>query len=167
MKKKPRRAPKWLSAVHRASPLRHGFLGTEIRVLYQSMERAFAKRADATLVPAHGTLLLIIEEHPNLTQQQLSEAIGLQRSTVTRTIDVFERQGLVRRHPRTNDRRSYAIRLAAKGARLARRLRPVIFGLEEELTQDFSEKERLTFVKLLRQAQDNLWRAAQRQRTRS
>lgn len=157
-----RSRPEWLLAVHGAAALRHDFIGTEIRILFQAMERSFAKRSGIPLAPAHGTLLLIIEERPNLTQQQLSEAIGLQRSTVTRTIHVIERLGLVRRHCRANDRRSYAIRLTAKGARLARRLRPIIFGLEVELVKGFGARDRAVFVKLLRRAQDNMWSAAHR-----
>jgi DNA-binding MarR family transcriptional regulator len=157
----------WIMAVHEAARLRHEFLGTEIRILFQAMDRAFAKKAGATLAPAHGTLLLIVKERPNLTQQQLSEAIGLQRSTVTRTIDAFERQGLVRRHARTDDQRSYAIRVTAKGARLAKRLSPIIFGLEKQLTKGLSENKRRLFIQLLRQTQDNLWMASERPRSRS
>src|SRR5580704_6891957 len=153
----PRQRREWITAVHEAARLRHEFLGTEIRILFQAMDRAFAKKAGATLAPAHGTLLLIVKERPNLTQQQLSEAIGLQRSTVTRTIDAFERQGLVRRHARTNDQRSYAIRVTSKGARLAKRLSIIIFGLEKQLARGLSEKQRRLFIQLLRQTQDNLW----------
>jgi DNA-binding MarR family transcriptional regulator len=148
--------------VHEAARLRHEFLGTEIRILFQAMDRAFAKKAGATLAPAHGTLLLIVKERPNLTQQQLSEAIGLQRSTVTRTIDAFERRGLVRRHARTNDQRSYAIRVTSKGARLAKRLSIIIFGLERQLAKGLSTNQRRLFIQLLRQTQDNLWLDAAR-----
>lgn len=137
--------------------MRHDFLGTEIRLAYQAMEHAFARRAGRTLAPTHGTLLLLIEESANLTQQQLSEAIGLQRSTVARTLDAFERQGLVRRHARPDDRRSYAIRLTGKGTRLARRLRPVIFGLEKSLRSGLGPKRSAQLMGLLRSAQDLLW----------
>jgi DNA-binding MarR family transcriptional regulator len=161
-KRLPRKRQEWITAVHEAARLRHEFLGTEIRILFQAMDRAFAKKAGATLAPAHGTLLLIVKERPNLTQQQLSEAIGLQRSTVTRTIDAFERRGLVRRHARTNDQRSYAIRVTSKGARLAKRLSIIIFGLERQLAKGLSTNQRRLFIQLLRQTQDNLWLDAAR-----
>jgi DNA-binding MarR family transcriptional regulator len=157
----------WISAVHDATDLRHGFLGTEIRIAFQAMETAFASRAAMALAPAHGTLLLIALERPNLTQQQLSEAIGLQRSTMTRTIDTLERQGFVQRHVRPGDRRSYAIRVTASGARLARRLRPVIFGLEEQLGKDLGPQRRALLIQLLRETQDILWTAARRGAGRS
>jgi DNA-binding MarR family transcriptional regulator len=154
----------WISAVHDATDLRHGFLGTEIRIAFQAMEAAFASRAAMTLAPAHGTLLLIALERPNLTQQQLSEAIGLQRSTMTRTIDTLERQGLVQRHVRAADRRSYAIRVTPRGARLAQRLRPIIFGLEEQLEMHLGPDRRALLIQLLRETQDILWTAARRGR---
>jgi DNA-binding MarR family transcriptional regulator len=148
----------WIAAVHDATELRHGFLGTEIRIAFQAMERAFASRTGMKLAPAHGTLLLIALERPNLTQQQLSEAIGLQRSTMTRAIDTLQRQGLVERHVRRGDRRSYAIRVTTQGARLARRLRPIIFELEAQLDRGLGRKRRELLIRLLREAQDVLWK---------
>jgi DNA-binding MarR family transcriptional regulator len=148
----------WIAAVHDATELRHGFLGTEIRIAFQAMERAFASRTGTKLAPAHGTLLLIALERPNLTQQQLSEAIGLQRSTMTRAIDTLQRQGLVQRHARPGDRRSYAIRVTAQGARMARRLRPIIFELEAQLDRGLGHKRRELLIQLLREAQDVLWK---------
>jgi DNA-binding MarR family transcriptional regulator len=149
----------WLAAVHSqpATQLRHGFLGTEIRIAFQAMQSAFAARAGRGLAPAHGTLLLIVEERPDLTQQELSVAIGLQRSTMTRSIDVLERQKLVERRAREGDNRSYAIRLTAKGVRLARRLRPVIFSLEAHLAAGLGRKRRAQLMQLLRETQDILW----------
>lgn len=142
--------------MHQATRLRHEFLGTEIRIAFQAMDAAFARHSGLALAPAHGTLLLIADERPNLTQQQLSAAIGLQRSTMTRAIDALERQGLLVRCVRRDDRRSHAIRVTAAGARLAKHLRPVIFGLERRLSRGLGRRNRMLLMQLLRRAQDIL-----------
>ncbi len=155
----PGQGKRWISAVHAAYELRHGFLGTEIRIAFQAMQKAFARKAGAILDAPYGTLLLIAHERPNLTQQQLSEAIGLQRSTMTRAIDTLQRRGLVRRHLHASDRRSHAIRVTLRGSRLARRLRPIIFGLEAQLARALGARRRTLLIRLLRETQDSLWKA--------
>jgi len=149
----------WISAVHDAYELRHGFLGTEIRIAFQAMQKAFVRKAGPALAPPYGTLLLIALERPDLTQQQLSEAIGLQRSTMTRAIDTLQRRGLLRRHVHVRDRRSHAIRVTPRGSRLARHLRPIIFELEAQLARDLGAHRRALLIRLLRETQDSLWKA--------
>ncbi len=146
----------WIGAVHAADGLRHRFLGTEIRIAFQAMERSFATASGMAFAPAHGTLLVIVDEHPDLTQQQLSYALGLQRSTITRTIDVLERDELLRRYARPGDRRSYAIRITEKGARLAAQLRPVILELEDRMSRRLGVRRRAQLMRLLREAQEAL-----------
>jgi len=150
-------ASRWIDSVHRAAQLRHGFVGTEIRLAFHAMQKSFAMRTATKLAPTHGTLLVIIDENPDLSQQQLSAAIGLQRSTVTRTIDHFERQGWVRRHARNGDRRSYAIRITREGSVLAGRLRPAIADLEDCTSQALGARNRKVLIGLLRAAHSALW----------
>jgi DNA-binding MarR family transcriptional regulator len=154
--KQPRVHP-WIDSVQSAARVRHEFVGTEIRLAFQAMEKSFAARTGSKLAPTHGTLLLLIDENPNMSQQQLSAAIGLQRSTVTRTIDHFEQQGWVRRHARDGDRRSYAIRITRKGAQLAGRLRPAITDLEECISRALGLRDRKMLIGLLRATQTALW----------
>jgi DNA-binding MarR family transcriptional regulator len=152
--------PRWIDSVQKSAPLRHGFVGTEIRLAFHAMEKSFATRTASKLAPTHGTLLVLIDENPDLSQQQLSAAIGLQRSTVTRTIDHFERQGWVRRRARDGDRRSYAIRITRQGSLLARRLRPAIADLEDCMSQAFGARNRKVLIALLRATQRALWNYA-------
>ena len=149
---------RWIASVQQAAPLRHEFLGTEIRLAFQAMDTAFASKVAMRLAPAHGTLLLLIEEHPDLSQQQLSAAIGLQRSTMTRAIDGLERRGLVRRHARKGDQRSNAIRTTPRGASLASHLRTVIFKLEDQLRKRLRSRGHRLLITLLRDVQRELSR---------
>jgi DNA-binding MarR family transcriptional regulator len=161
MKKvKTEAAPRWIDSVQKAAPLRHGFVGTEIRLAFHAMEKSFAARTASKLAPTHGTLLVLIDENPGLSQQQLSAAIGLQRSTVTRTIDQFERQGWVRRLARDDDRRAYAIRITRNGALLALRLRPAIADLEDCMSRALGVRNRKTLIRLLQATQRALWNYA-------
>lgn len=147
----------WLEKVHQKANLRHNFLGTEVRFAYLSMEHAFRKHVDRNIAPTHGTLLILIDEYPNSTQQQLSEIIGLQRSTMVRTIDEFEKKGWVKRYKKENDRRSLSIRITPKGSKLVAKIKPRVLAIEEHILKSLGREKRETLTKLLLEFQDAVW----------
>jgi len=69
--------------------------------------------------PAQYSILTIIERNPGLRQGAVGEALGIKRTNLVAMIDELERRKLVRRDPSSGDRRSYALALTEKGARLA------------------------------------------------
>lgn len=147
----------WLETIHKHSHLRHDFLASEVRIAYLAMERAFKKHVYKSIAPTHGTLLILIDEYPNSTQQQLSEIIGLQRSTMVRTIDEFEKKGWVKRHKKENDRRSFAIRTTPKGSELVAKIKPEVLNLEEHVIESIGRENKEVMMKLLREFQHALW----------
>ncbi|NKB37963.1 MAG: MarR family transcriptional regulator [Gammaproteobacteria bacterium] len=122
-----------------------------------SMEHFFRKHVHKTMAPTHSTLLLLIDEYPNSTQQFLSEVVGLQRSTMARTIDEFEKKGWAKRYKVEGDRRSLAIRLLPKGKKLIDRIAPKLFAIEEHVLKTLGRKRREELKKLLKEYQDCLW----------
>lgn len=150
---------KWLNKVHEASDLRHNFLASEVRIAHLTIENAFKKHIDKNMIATHGTLLILIDEYPDSTQQQLSEMIGLQRSTMVRTIDEFEKKGWVKRHPKKTDRRSLSIRITPKGKRIVTRIKHKIIALEKHIEDTLGSQKRETLMKLLKEFQDALWNA--------
>lgn len=49
------------------------------------------------LSPAHAFLMMLVNERPGLTQKELTQALQLAPSTVTRFVDSLQRQGFVKR----------------------------------------------------------------------
>ena len=68
--------------------------------------------------PGQYSILTVIEGNPGLKQGEVSAALGIKRANFVAMIDELERRKLVRRDPAPGDRRSYALRLTARGARL-------------------------------------------------
>lgn len=80
------------------------------------------------------------------TQQQLADALRLQKSTVSRLIDELARSGLVERAPNPDDRRSHLIHLTAEGSARAGRLDDARRDLFERLLTGLTAAERRTVV---------------------
>jgi len=147
----------WLRRVHDSSELRHGFTSSEVRIAYMSMRHAFRKHVDKKMAPTHAMLLFIINEYPNSSQQKLSEIIGLQRSTIARTIDEFEKKGWAKRAKKTGDRRALEIRLTSKGKKLVADITPKIISVDKQVEKALGKKKKMQLMNLLKEFQDAMW----------
>jgi DNA-binding MarR family transcriptional regulator len=70
------------------------------------------------LHPGQELLLLQLYEQDRQTQAALLDAVGLDHSTLSRSLSRMEAAGLVRRSPSPVDRRAVVVSLTAKGKRL-------------------------------------------------
>lgn len=81
-----------------------------------------------------------------LTQQQLADALRLQKSTVSRLIDQMAARGVVTRAPNPIDKRSHLIALTRTGRARAGRLETARRELFERLLADLLPEERQVIV---------------------
>ena len=70
------------------------------------------------LRPSHYSALLIIRSTPGSRQQDIGEALGIQRPNLVAMIDGLEKRGLLTRTVNPADRRSYALALTPEGGAL-------------------------------------------------
>lgn len=70
------------------------------------------------LRPSHYSALLILRAAPGSRQQDIGEALGIQRPNLVAMIDGLDKRGLLTRTVNPADRRSYALALTAEGAAL-------------------------------------------------
>jgi DNA-binding MarR family transcriptional regulator len=87
--------------------------------------RALSQRYDAALRPAQltltqFTLLTALKEHPLSRTLDLGEALAMDQTTLSRTLRIMEREGLIARNP-GEDRRESHWTLAAEGSNRRRR----------------------------------------------
>ena len=75
----------------------------------------FQRDAPVALAPTQLGILVIIEENPERTQQQLCEGIGVDKSTFAISLDRLAERGFLRRVRSEADRRRNSLRLTAKG----------------------------------------------------
>lgn len=62
------------------------------RTVGRMAEGAFS---DTGLSPAHAFLMMLVNERPGITQKELTQALQLAPSTVTRFVDSLQRKGFV------------------------------------------------------------------------
>ena len=86
-------------------------------------------------------VLAVLNEHSGATMGRLADLTSVDRTTLTRTLGLMEKAGLVARRERESDRRSLAISLTAKGRRLFARILPLALAETDRALTGFSSEE--------------------------
>ena len=123
-------------------------------VVNRVAERLNAQVAQVTLphgltVPQYGLLVLLQAEGPQ-AQIELSQRVGLDRTSVMRTVDLLEKRAFVRRDPNPTDRRKHSVVLTDAGADLLSRTLPDVRQAERDVTGLLSAQEQTQLMELLR-----------------
>jgi MarR family transcriptional regulator, lower aerobic nicotinate degradation pathway regulator len=103
---------------------------------------------------AWGVLSTLVESGP-LTQIDLANATGTDRTAMTYLLDELERRGLVERVRNPGDRRSYLIHLTPAGERLRAKAAADLAEQADRLMEPLSEAERSQLVDLLTRVADH------------
>ncbi len=85
-----------------------------------------------------------------VSQQQLGEQLGIDRTTVVELIDDLEGQGVVERRRNPADRRSYALHLTAKGRTVQKRATRAFDAAVDEFFGPLTTAERKALADMLR-----------------
>lgn len=104
---------------------------------------------EADITPGQFGVLSVISGNSGLSQTQLGNALGIDRSTVVAVIDRLEGRGLVMRAASPTDRRSHALKLSEEGARLLRRLEEMVQEHERHIARTLSAEEQKRLIDLL------------------
>jgi DNA-binding MarR family transcriptional regulator len=118
------------------------------------------------ITPALFALLNVLGVREGAIQQELGEAMGIDRSTMVSLIDELEAAGLAERRPHPKDRRAREISITPKGRRLLAQARQMARQTEDEVLGGLTAKERSQLLELLRRAfssapPQSLWGAAE------
>lgn len=125
-------------------------LGYNLRRAQVAVFQNFAEVVGTSeLTPGQFGVLVVVDANPGLSQTQLGNALGIDRSTVVAVIDKLESHGLVARQPALNDRRSHALRLSERGKAMLRRLTERVQAHEREIARHLSADEQARLVELL------------------
>jgi DNA-binding MarR family transcriptional regulator len=108
-----------------------------------------AAMGEVDITPGQFGVLSVIAGNPGLSQTQLGNALGIDRSTVVAVIDRLEGRQLVKRTPSPNDRRSHALQLSEQGARLLKRLEEMVRAHERHISRELSPEDQQALLTLL------------------
>jgi DNA-binding MarR family transcriptional regulator len=126
-------------------------LGYNLRRAQVAVFQNFTEMVGASeLTPGQFGVLVVIDANPGLSQTQLGNALGIDRSTVVAVIDRLESRGLVARQPAPSDRRSHALYLSDSGKTTLRRLTERVRAHERAIARDLSAEEQGRLIELLR-----------------
>lgn len=99
--------------------------------------------------PRHYGVLVNVETRGPLSQRQLIDLSGDDKSTMVRTIDDLERLGLAERRPDPTDRRANAVHITPKGRRVRAEAEQVGRELADQLMSGFSSTDQQLLIDLL------------------
>ena len=105
-------------------------------------------RHDLLLV--HHAILGALSDFGPQSQQEVANALDLDKSHLVARIDQLEERGLVRRERDASDRRRHRVTLTPAGRRLARKLKPIALRSQQQFLGALSEPEQEVLLGLLR-----------------
>jgi DNA-binding MarR family transcriptional regulator len=127
-----------------------GLLGYQLRRAQVAVFQHFSETMGALdITPGQFGMLAVINSNPGLSQTQLGNALGIDRSTVVAMIDRLESRALVIRATSPNDRRSHALRLSDNGLALFSKLQDMVRGHERHISRALTPEDQRLLIRLL------------------
>ena len=112
--------------------------------------RRFAERvAELDLEPPHVGILRTIAQRPPMNQRTLADLLSIAPAKLVELLDRLEKKDLLERVDHPEDRRSYALRLTAKGARMLESIKTAARDHDNEICKGLDKDERAKLHELL------------------
>ena len=105
------------------------------------------KQMGIKLTPDQWIILKSLDEQAHQTQRQLAEAVSKDPASITRTLDLIEKEGLIER--KQVDRRTFTVLLTNKGKALVDKVIPEAIKYRQMGIAGISDVEMKTFEKVL------------------
>jgi DNA-binding MarR family transcriptional regulator len=126
-------------------------VGFWLRLAQQAAFDAFHRAmAPLGLTPGRLAVLLLLEEHAEVRQSTMAEALRVKPPNLAVLLAALEQDGLVRRAEDSQNRRANLLRLTPAGRALLKRAKAQEALVEAELTDGMSEAEREALLAALR-----------------
>ncbi|MFE9628327.1 MarR family winged helix-turn-helix transcriptional regulator [Streptomyces sp. NPDC006527] len=107
---------------------------------------AAAMLREMDLHPGQELLLMQLLDRDGQTQSELLESVGLDHSTVSKSLRRMQDAGLLIREPAAHDRRVMVVHLTDKGRAMREPIAALWQALEETSTRNLSEQQAESFV---------------------
>ncbi|MEU2422251.1 MarR family winged helix-turn-helix transcriptional regulator [Streptomyces sp. NPDC007851] len=109
--------------------------------------RAAAMLREMDLHPGQELLLMQLLDRDGQTQSELLESVGLDHSTVSKSLRRMQDAGLLVREPAAHDRRVMVVHLTDKGRAMREPLAAMWRALEETSSENLSAQQAESFVR--------------------
>ncbi len=126
-----------------------GWIGFNLRLAQETAFQAFSRRSqEVGEHPGRFATLMLIHRNPGISQTELSEASGRDKSSITPVIEDLVRRGLVERQRTEQDRRAYRLTLTAQGKKVLASLVRCARRHERVLDTIVGARDRRRFLEL-------------------
>jgi DNA-binding MarR family transcriptional regulator len=114
--------------------------------IFGKLNEQMIEKFNVELVPYHIDareygMLSVIRSMPEATQQQIGEAIRVDRTTMVKRVDHLESLGFIVRIKNTTDRRTYNLQLTDSGKRILNDLWPTLMKCERNVLSPLTDEE--------------------------
>jgi DNA-binding MarR family transcriptional regulator len=124
----------------------------EVLARYLELE---LKRYEVSLI-RFNIMSALFKNGGEMTPSEIAEVVFREKNSITAVINTMERQGVVRREPSTNDRRSVKVVITEKGWKEANRLNPVVQELSRGALSCLDKKNVEELVETMRTLRESL-----------
>ena len=107
------------------------------------------------LMPGQPKILEYLWFHDGASQKDISRECIIDKSTVTSLLKRMEKLDLIRKETRLEDQRGVANFLTETGWEKAKRIRQVIYGIDDEMWQGIEPEARQQFVGTFHRIMEN------------
>lgn len=131
------------------------FLGLQAKLRSDRMEYWSKKFDDVDRIELH--VLLLLQVKPDIILGEIKDDLGVPNSTLTGIVDRMERKGLVERAISPRDRRSYGLKMTAKGKDIRKEHDRVLVTIANRMLEALDDDaEREALVRLWSKASKNM-----------
>ena len=131
-------------------PLAH-WVGFNLRMAQEAAFQAFSRRSlDIGESPGRFATLTLIARNPGISQTELSQANGRDKSSLTPVVEDLVRRGLVERKRVNSDRRTYRLNLTPSGKKVLTMMTRCARRHERNLDSIIGERDRKRFIRILK-----------------
>jgi len=138
-----------------AGPINFGplanWIGFNLRMAQEATFQAFSRRSqEIGESPGRFAALTLIARNPGISQTELSQASGRDKSSVTPVVEDLVRRGLIERQRVRSDRRAYRLNLTPAGKKTLLSLTRIARRHEVNLDRIIGGSERKRFLAILK-----------------
>ena len=127
---------------------------TSFEVLARYLEVELSPH-EASLIRFH-IMSTLFKNGGVMTPSEIAESVFREKNSITAVINTLERQGVVRREPSTDDRRSVKVVITDKGWKSANRLSPIAQELSREALSCLDKERIEELVNTMRTIRESL-----------
>ena len=135
-------------------------LGTLLSIMmsYEVLERYLEvqlKQHDVSIT-RFNIMSTLYKNGGEMTPSEIAENVFREKNSVTAVINTMERQGVVRREPSSEDRRSVKVVITDKGWKEVNRLSPIVQELSRDALSCMKREQVETLTGIMRTLRDTL-----------